>query len=398
MERIVDALIEVSIYAAFLAAGILLFRALFRKRISPRVQYLMWMLLILRLVLPVTIESGFHIPDLFPEAVPAAHERAALDSSAETSPGFALDPPYEFAKNTAGASADGAAEPERMMAEARKPIEWRLIAFWVWAAGVMLSVLWMIVVKVLFYGAMQRSLTDLPRWAYRLYDRCCEELHVKPMALWPVESAISPGIAFFGGPVLLMPAAMREEEKLRFAFLHELTHRKNGDHLMTELLNLLRAVYWFHPIVHLSFHEMRADMETACDAAVIARIGREKRGGYLTAVLELFHYDIYIDTNGTILDSSMVMRTNGADSYRKPGTDCILLKVDRANGGAVGGENRLEDLIVQTLISQHETLGEFVELDPEEYFGPDSPVQRMDRLRCTGGQRLRIGDVYQVFN
>lgn len=123
MERIVDALIEVSIYAAFLAAGILLFRALFRKRISPRVQYLMWMLLILRLVLPVTIESGFHIPDLFPEAVPAAHERAALDSSAETSPGFALDPPYEFAKNTAGASADGAAEPERMMAEARKPIE-----------------------------------------------------------------------------------------------------------------------------------------------------------------------------------------------------------------------------------------------------------------------------------
>ena len=73
----------------------------------------------------------------------------------------------------------------------------------------------------------------------------------------------------------------------------------------------------------------------------------------------------------------MVMRTNGADSYRRPGTDRILLKVDRVNGG----ENRLEDLIVQTLISQHETLGEFVELDPEEYFGPDSPVQRMDRLR-----------------
>ncbi len=35
MERIVDALIEVSIYAAFLAAGILLFRSLFRKSISP---------------------------------------------------------------------------------------------------------------------------------------------------------------------------------------------------------------------------------------------------------------------------------------------------------------------------------------------------------------------------
>ena len=57
MERTVDILIEISIYSAVITAFILLFRAAFKKRISPKVQYAMWLLLVLRLMLPVTIES-----------------------------------------------------------------------------------------------------------------------------------------------------------------------------------------------------------------------------------------------------------------------------------------------------------------------------------------------------
>ena len=55
MERTVDILIEISIYSAVITAFILLFRAAFKKRISPKVQYAMWLLLVLRLMLPVTI-------------------------------------------------------------------------------------------------------------------------------------------------------------------------------------------------------------------------------------------------------------------------------------------------------------------------------------------------------
>ena len=67
MERTVDILIEISIYSAVITAFILLFRAAFKKRISPKVQYAMWLLLVLRLMLPVTIESGFHVKSLLPE-------------------------------------------------------------------------------------------------------------------------------------------------------------------------------------------------------------------------------------------------------------------------------------------------------------------------------------------
>ena len=81
-----------------------------------------------------------------------------------------------------------------------------------------------------------------------------------------------------------------DEEKLRYAFLHELAHKKRHDHHMTALLTALRIIYWFNPAVHIGFAEMRADMETACDAEVIAFVGKEQKRGYLTAILELFSY------------------------------------------------------------------------------------------------------------
>ena len=60
MKAIVDALVQVTLYSAAITAGILLFRFIFKKRISSKLQYLMWWLLILRLLMPVTPDIGLH--------------------------------------------------------------------------------------------------------------------------------------------------------------------------------------------------------------------------------------------------------------------------------------------------------------------------------------------------
>lgn len=60
---------------------------------------------------------------------------------------------------------------------------------------------------------------------------------------------------------------------------------------MTELLNLLRVVYWFNPVMHFTFAELRADMETACDADVLGKIGADEKRGYFTTILNLFSYE-----------------------------------------------------------------------------------------------------------
>jgi len=292
MKATVDALVQVALYSAAITAGILLFRFIFKNRISSKLQYLMWWLLILRLLMPVTPDIGLHF-NLQDMLLKQAHQ-AELPTPAPV-----LDVAPASVPNTQPSydSVTPAVQPDTDVAPSQhvnptKSTDWYSIVFVVWLLGAIGFLGWLIFVKLRYYESLQHLMAGGPREVYELYDRCCKELGVKPLPLWIVNKSMSPGIAFFGEPVLLVPISLcGDESRLRFALLHELTHKKRGDHYMTLLLNILRAVYWFDPVVHFAFSELRADMESACDSDVLAYIGHEKKRGYLTVILDMFSYD-----------------------------------------------------------------------------------------------------------
>ena len=292
MKATVDALVQVALYSAAITAGILLFRFILKNRISPKLQYLMWWLLILRLLMPVTPDIGLHF-NLQDMLLKQAHQ-AELPTPAPV-----LDVAPASVPNTQSSyeSVAPAVQPNTDVAPSQhvnpaKSTDWYSIVFVVWLLGAIGFLGWLIFVKLRYYESLQHLMAGGPREVYELYDRCCKELGVKPLPLWIVNKSMSPGIAFFGEPVLLVPLSLcNDESRLRFALLHELTHKKRGDHYMTLLLNILRAVYWFDPVVHFAFSELRADMESACDSDVLAYIGHEQKRGYLTVILDMFSYD-----------------------------------------------------------------------------------------------------------
>ena len=292
MKATVDALVQVALYSAAITAGILLFRVRFKNRISSKLQYLMWWLLILRLLMPVTPDIGLHF-NLQDMLLKQAHQ-AELPTPAPV-----LDVAPASVPNTQPSydSVTPAVQPDTDVAPSQhvnptKSTDWYSIVFVVWLLGAIGFLGWLIFVKLRYYESLQHLMAGGPREVYELYDRCCKELGVKPLPLWIVNKSMSPGIAFFGEPVLLVPLSLcNDESRLRFALLHELTHKKRGDHYMTLLLNILRAVYWFDPVVHFAFSELRSDMESACDSDVLAYIGHEQKRGYLTVILDMFSYD-----------------------------------------------------------------------------------------------------------
>lgn len=292
MKAIVDALVQVTLYSAAITAGILLFRFIFKNRISSKLQYLMWWLLILRLLMPVTPDIGLHF-NLQDMLLKQAHQ-AELPAPA---PVLDVVPASVPSTHPSYESIAPAVQPDTDVAPSQhvnpaKSTDWYSIVFVVWLLGAIGFLGWLIFVKLRYYESLQHLMAGGSREAYELYDRCCKELGVKPLPFWIVNKSMSPGIAFFGEPVLLVPLSLcNDESRLRFALLHELTHKKRGDHYMTLLLNILRAVYWFDPVVHFAFSELRSDMESACDSDVLVYIGHEQKRGYLTVILDMFSYD-----------------------------------------------------------------------------------------------------------
>lgn len=292
MKATVDTLVQVALYSAAITAGILLFRFIFKNRISSKLQYLMWWLLILRLLMPVTPDIGLHfnLQDMLLKQV----YQAELPTPApvlDVAPASVPNTQSSYESVTPAVQPDTDVAPSQHVNPA-KSTDWYSIVFVVWLLGAIGFLGWLIFVKLRYYESLQHLMAGGPREVYELYDRCCKELGVKPLPLWIVNKSMSPGIAFFGEPVLLIPLSLcGDESRLRFALLHELTHKKRGDHYMTLLLNILRAVYWFDPVVHFAFSELRSDMESACDSDVLAYIGHKQKRGYLTVILEMFSYD-----------------------------------------------------------------------------------------------------------
>lgn len=292
MKATVDALVQVALYSAAITAGILLFRFILKNRISSKLQYLMWWLLILRLLMPVTPDIGLHF-NLQDMLLKQAHQ-AELPTPApvlDVAPASVPNTQSSYESVTPAVQPDTDVAPSQHVNPA-KSTDWYSIVFVVWLLGAIGFLGWLIFVKLRYYESLQHLMASGPKEVYELYDRCCKELGVKPLPLWIVNKSMSPGIAFFGEPVLLVPLSLcNDESRLRFALLHELTHKKRGDHYMTLLLNILRAVYWFDPVVHFAFSELRSDMESACDSDVLAYIGYEQKRGYLTVILDMFSYD-----------------------------------------------------------------------------------------------------------
>ncbi len=73
-------------------------------------------------------------------------------------------------------------------------------------------------------------------------------------------------------PKVLLPAASREwtEDRLRVVISHELAHIQRGDWVVQIASEVLRAVYWFNPLVWIACRRLRLEGEHACDDAVLS--------------------------------------------------------------------------------------------------------------------------------
>ena len=72
-------------------------------------------------------------------------------------------------------------------------------------------------------------------------------------------------------PKVILPAGATAwpDDRVRVVLCHELAHIQRGDWLTQMGAELLRAVYWFNPLVWLATRRLRQESELACDDAVL---------------------------------------------------------------------------------------------------------------------------------
>lgn len=90
-------------------------------------------------------------------------------------------------------------------------------------------------------------------------------------------------------PVVLMPAdfAWRDADAARYVLVHELTHIRRFDGILKLVLAIAACIHWFNPFAWAMYALANRDIELSCDEAVVRSCGISSRGAYARTLLAM---------------------------------------------------------------------------------------------------------------
>ena len=282
-------MIELLITSSLLILAVLAARALLAGRISRRMQYALWGLVLLRLLLPVSLpQSRASVLNALPDTAQVSFARPeefsgeTLPVPVDTKVQTGTAPETDLAQPATGGMQAGISGGVADTSGSEPHPEWSLnpaaLLPLVWAAG-----------AVLTGGAL---LWANLRFALRLRrERCQLDLEPEITGGLPVylcHELASPCLHGLLHPAIyLNPAALENRERLDFVLAHEKTHYRHKDHIWGALRCVLLAMYWFDPLVWWAAAASRRDCELACDEAVTAAMEEARRRDYGRCLVEL---------------------------------------------------------------------------------------------------------------
>ncbi len=304
-------IIESSIYASFLILVVFILRGIFSKKAPKWTMCILWALVGIKLLVPITIESDFGvIPPLSmeykaeepmsfvssespleseisfesaeendnvleSEEVFSRLEQESVESEEESfSPIFSAEESFGGAGviSQGGVSEGEMPSFEENVGEEAESKEIFLSKEFVRACGVV----WIFgALLMLSYGVVQYVKLKKKVSVFSLYKegiRKCEAID-------------SPFVLGIIKPFIYIPFNLSEKTE-KYIIAHEKSHVQRFDYLSKIVAFVALSVHWFNPLVWISFSLFCKDVECACDEKVLKALDIEGKKDYASALLE----------------------------------------------------------------------------------------------------------------
>ena len=291
MNRFFLQVLQMSLTAGFVIVVVLAARLALRR--APKLcSYLLWAVVLLRLLCPFSFESVLSlIPAGTQSTIGAVTALMSVGAPAGTGAGTAL-PPIQGPEGAVTPPAAGTAVLNVISA--------------LWFAGVAVFLLYGILSSLRLGRGLRTAVRAAESRVYET-DR--------------IRTPLVYGLLL---PNIYLPLGLEGQERA-YIIEHERTHIRRGDHVARAAFFAALALHWFNPLVWLAYRLMNRDMEMSCDESVMRRTAGDIRVSYSTSLLSL-------SVSGGLLsplafgESSVSGRVKNVLSWRRP-TAWILLVI-----------------------------------------------------------------------
>ncbi len=246
-------MLNMSFTASIAVIAVILLRLIIRKA-PKRISCLLWLIVALRLICPVSVESIF---SLIPSAEP-------LPNTVITQNSFDIDTGINFI-DTPVNDYLGDHYYEGVTVQADNGLKTMSLLTVIWLIGVAA----MAAYAAVSYARVRKSVSE----AVCIRDN-----------IYAADKAQTPFILGIIKPKIYLPSNLCEEYT-DYVIAHERAHIKRCDHIIKPIGFALMSVYWFNPFIWLAYALLCRDIEAACDQRVLMQSGEQIKKLYSEALI-----------------------------------------------------------------------------------------------------------------
>jgi len=262
----------VFIQSSVLIVLLLVVDFLLRKRTRALFRYCLWMLLFVKLMLPVSFTMptgvGYWVGEYF-------NSRNLAEVVVPQSLPMVFDIAQEYVVSDVVVVDEVVATGVEL-----EPICWQGLVFLAWLVGV-LVLLAVFVQRICFVRGLVAQAKPANAWLLETLEQCRRQIGIRRnIELKLTGNSLSPAVCGLFKPVILMPADLLEKlsrEKLKAVLIHELAHIKRADIWVNLLQTMLQIAYFYNPLVWIANAMVRSVREQAVDEMVLVAFGGESK-------------------------------------------------------------------------------------------------------------------------
>ncbi len=256
--------------SSLLILAVIVLRCLGRERLSARVRYALWLLVLVRLLVPFSVGSSpisvmnwmadaphpvtMGSPDIYdlPDSSEAVGTYDSSDTTVTTQTVTATNPTVEPRTITGTAALDI-----------------------LWFAGCAMTGAILLSCNLRLDAALKRSR---------------RAVHGTDCRLPVYETAVVETPCMFGllrPAVYIIPELTDDPAALRHVLAHEQTHYRHWDHIWSLLRCVCLSIHWYNPLVWVAAYLSREDAELACDEGTLGHMDETERTAYGETLIAL---------------------------------------------------------------------------------------------------------------
>lgn len=276
---------NLSITGTVIAIVIFIVKKITGQFFSPRWHYIIWFLLLAKLLVPFTVSSNV---SLFNIIKPSDNLKfISYQESASGSFNKSFDIINQYTLEDKSNAIKDTKQDNPII---HNSFDWSEIAACIWLAGVLIMLFAAIFSYRRTFMRTTKASFEQQECIFSLLRECTNNNRIiKKINIRLSHYHTSPFIIGAFKPNLIIPDNIintMDEQNLKIILIHEMMHLKHHDHIIRIICYFVQALHWFNPVIWVSLRLMSRDCEIACDTAVLRSSNIEMRKDYAMLLLK----------------------------------------------------------------------------------------------------------------